>query len=101
MLRSAPGIDVPAGASPSATFAEGRIAGSTGCNRFTGPYSTDGDRLELGAIATTRMACDAPLMALEQAYLEALGRVARWVIEDDELVLHDKDGSELLRFAAG
>ena len=100
LLDSSPGIDVPAGASPSMTFSEGRVAGSTGCNRFTGPYSTDGDRLELGTIASTRMACAPPLMALEQAYLEALGRVARWRIESEALMLSDEQGEELLRFAA-
>jgi len=101
VLDSAPGIDLAAGASPSAAFSEGRVAGSTGCNRFTGPFALDGDRLELGAIASTRMACAPPVMALEQAYLEALDRVAHWRIEDGSLMLSDEQGKDLLRFAAG
>jgi heat shock protein HslJ len=100
VLDSAPGDELPADASPSAAFSAGRIAGSTGCNRFTGPYTLVGDRLELGAIAVTRMACAPPILALEQAYLEALGKVARWRIEGDALVLADENSTELLRFAA-
>jgi heat shock protein HslJ len=99
-LESASGFELPAGASASATFADGRIAGSTGCNRLTAACTFDGDRLELGPIASTRMACAPPLMALEQAYLDALGRVARWRIDDRALSLRDEHGAELLRFAA-
>ena len=100
-LESAPGIDLPAGSSASATFADGRVAGSTGCNRFTAEYTLEGDRLELGVIASTRMACAPPLLALEQAYVGALGNVARWRIEGDALALSDEQGTELLRFAPG
>ncbi len=101
VLESAPGIDLPAGGSASATFADGRVSGSTGCNRFTAAYTLEGDQLELGMIASTRMACAPPLLALEQAYVAALGRVARWRIEGEDLTLSDAQGNELLRFAPG
>ena len=101
VLESAPGIDLPPGGSPSATFADGRVSGSTGCNRFTAAYALEGDQLELGMIASTRMACAPPLLSVEQAYVAALGRVARWRIEGEVLTLSDEQGSELLRFAPG
>ena len=46
----ASGIDVEGweAVAPSATFERGRVAGSTGCNRFGGAYTVDGDALELG-----------------------------------------------------
>ena len=44
-------------AAPSANFEGGRIAGSTGCNRFTAPYTVDSDALELDPIVATKMAC--------------------------------------------
>jgi heat shock protein HslJ len=96
------GIDVPGweATAPSATFAEGRIAGSTGCNRFTGPYTVDGDGLEIGAIASTKMACLPPADEVERVYLAALARVAKWRSEGDELVLLDGQGAELLRYHA-
>jgi heat shock protein HslJ len=85
---------------PSATFADGRVAGSTGCNRFNGAYTADGESLELSQVASTEMACMPPADAVESAFLAALQRVAVWGVEDDELVLHDADHEEVLRFRA-
>jgi META domain len=67
------GVDVQGweDAAPSASFEDGRLSGSTGCNRYSGPYTVDGDTLEL---------------------------VARWRLEDDEFVLGDADAEKLLRF---
>jgi heat shock protein HslJ len=85
---------------PGATFEEGRVAGSTGCNRFTASYRVDGDALEIGEVASTRMACAPPADAVERAYLEALGRVATWRSEKGELALLDADETEVLRYRA-
>jgi heat shock protein HslJ len=43
----ASGVDVPGWEQtpPSATFNEETVGGSTGCNRFTAPYTVDGDTL--------------------------------------------------------
>ena len=96
----ASGVDVEGWeeVAPSATFEDGRVSGSTGCNRFTGSYTIDGETLELGQIASTRMACLPPGDAVEQAYLAALGQVAAWSVEDDELALLDADDEEVLRY---
>jgi putative lipoprotein len=59
----------------------------------------DGDRLTVGPIATTRMACAPEAMEAEDAFLAALGGAARLVVSEDALVLADEDGQELLRFA--
>ena len=83
---------------PSATFTDDTVGGSTGCNRFTASYTVDGDAMEIGEIASTRMACPPPADAIERAYLAALGRVAAWHIDGSELVLADYDDNELLRF---
>jgi heat shock protein HslJ len=85
---------------PSATFADGTVGGSTGCNRFTAPYTFDGDSLEIGTIAATRMACLPPADQVERAYLDALGQVAGWRREGSSLVLLDDDENELLRYDA-
>jgi heat shock protein HslJ len=84
-------------APPSATFAGETVGGSTGCNRFTGPYTVDGDSLEIGKIALTQIACEPPADAVERGYLDALARVARWRLDGADLVLLDED-DELLRF---
>jgi heat shock protein HslJ len=96
------GLDVEGweSAPPSAMFDDGTVGGSTGCNRFTAGYTVDGDTLELGTIASTKIACLPPADAVERAYLEALGRVAGWRSEDAQLILLDEDGAELLRYRA-
>jgi heat shock protein HslJ len=85
---------------PSATFDDEIVGGSSGCNRFTAPYTVDGDALEIGVVASTQMACPPPADAVERAYLDALGRVAEWRSEGEELALLDGEGGELLRYAA-
>jgi heat shock protein HslJ len=72
---------------PTARFEGGMVSGSTGCNRFTGPYSVEGDTLELGAIASTRMACVPPADAVEREFLAALERVEHWRSDGGSLVL--------------
>lgn len=83
-----------------ATFADGRVAGSTGCNRFTAGYTIDGNALEIGTIAATKMACIPPADEVERAYLAALARVAGWRSAGADLILVDDDGAELLRYRA-
>jgi heat shock protein HslJ len=86
-------------APPSATFADGRVYGSTGCNGYNADYTLDSDSLVLGPIVATRIACLPPRDEVERAYLAALEEVAAWRIDGEELVLLDADESELLRYA--
>ena len=72
---------------PSATFSNGTVSGSAGCNRYTASYTVDGSALEIGDVATTNMACPPPADAVERKFLAALERVEDWRIEDGELVL--------------
>ena len=51
---------------------EKRVTGSTGVNRFSGPYELSGGSLRFGRLATTRRAGLPELMRLEDAYLQAL-----------------------------
>ena len=92
------GVPWALAAGPSATFSNGTVAGSTGCNRFSASYTLDGDALEIGRVASTQMACAPPADKVEREYLAALDQVAGWRRAGDELVLSDADGKELLRF---
>ncbi len=63
------------GTSLTAVFGpDGTVAGSAGCNNFTGTYTVDGTKLTIGALATTRKACASPDGITEQEtdYLAAL-----------------------------
>jgi heat shock protein HslJ len=97
-LVSGRGIELPDDVAPTITLTDGRAYGTTGCNRYSGGYALDGERIELGAIASTRMACAPPLDALELAFLEALAKIVRWQVEGGMLTLRDEHGGELLRF---
>ena len=68
-----------------------RAAGFSGCNRFTGGYSTEGDAvtgnpLSFGPLAGTMMAC-AEGDELERRYLVALGEVNAYLLEEQTLSL--------------
>ena len=63
------------GTSLTAVFGpDGHVAGSAGCNDFTGTYTVDGTKLTIGALATTRKACASPegIMEQETDYIAAL-----------------------------
>jgi heat shock protein HslJ len=90
---------VPDGILATAVFADGRVAGSTGCNRWSAPFEVDGSRLHLGPAAMTMMACEPDRTAVERGFTGALARVAGWSIEGHALLLLDADGRPILRFA--
>ena len=87
----------PAGA--TLVFAEGQVGGTSGCNRFSGPYSAAsggvvGPSFQIGPMASTRRMCG-PEQAFETRYFDALRGARRWLVDDDELELIGK-GERLL-----
>lgn len=76
----------------------GRVAGSSGCNRFTGRYRLTGESLQLGPLAGTRMAClSAEAAELERRYLAALEKVRGFEIAADGVLrLTGPDGGPIL-----
>ncbi len=77
-----------------------RIAGSGGCNRFMGGYELQsGDRLTLGKLAMTFMACPEG-METERDFTAALEQVRSWKILGEHLELYDGAGAFLARFEA-
>jgi heat shock protein HslJ len=82
---------------PTVQFgADGSVHGTTGCNRYTGRYTLDGDELALAPMATTRMMCSTELMEQEMAFLAALSWIAGAAVVDGELVLTDLDEAPVL-----
>lgn len=83
--------------------ADGRLSGRSAVNRYSGQLkiSEDGSvTMDMSAIASTRMAGPPELMALEQAYLGALGSVSRARHTADTLTLLSDDGATILHFGA-
>ena len=65
---------------------EGIVFGSTGCNRFSGTYTMDEDRLNINVLVVTVIMCDFG-METETAFLEAFRDQLTYQIEFNRLVL--------------
>lgn len=71
-------------ARPTIRFAfEGTVSGTSGCNQFSGPFRTDGDRILVGELMATKIGCDDPRGNQEQVFLAALSGVTRWRLTED------------------
>ncbi|WP_225099839.1 META domain-containing protein [Streptomyces sp. CoH27] len=84
--------------------AEGKAAGNLGCNQFSARATVHGDRITLGDLRTTRMACAPDRMDFERALASALTTgtlVAK--TDDGKLTLTDGNGDivHLSRNASG
>jgi heat shock protein HslJ len=76
---------------------EARVSGTAGCNRYTAGYTADKGALKFAPAAATRMMCAAPgVMQQEQAFLQALTRVATMRMEGDRLELRAADGALMI-----
>lgn len=72
------GLPAGAGRPIVFSFAEGRLNIEGGCNRIFGGYQVDGDnRLVLGRMASTMMACEPAAMKVDAALSEALAAPAK------------------------
>jgi heat shock protein HslJ len=69
-----------------------RATGFAGCNRMTGAYVLNGDSLQLGPFALTRMAC-LKGMELEKQYVDALQRTRAYRQSAEKLELLDSSGT--------
>ena len=71
--------------------ADGQLSGSAGCNRYTAPYTVDGDKITIGAPATTRMMCPQPIMDQEAQYLAAIELAATYNVQGSRLDLRSAE----------
>jgi len=78
------------------TFGAEEVSGSAGCNRFWASYTTDGDSISFGPAATTRMACEEPLMTQEREFLAALVSAVTWRIDGNVLDMHRADSERAI-----
>lgn len=88
-------VSLAAGSTVTMAFAaDGRAAGSAGCNQYTAGYQAEGTRLRFTAPASTRRMCaDEAVMQREQNFLKALESVATVRIEGDRLEMRDAGGA--------
>lgn len=73
---------------PSISFdAGGRVAGTSGCNRFVGGYELTGEGLSFGQMGATLMACPEALMKQERRMMDALEQVRRFDFDETGALL--------------
>lgn len=75
-----------------------KVAGTGGCNGFSGPSSVAGPgSLLLGPLASTGRACLSMPGSQEDMFFKALESTRKAKIERDQLVLMDESGKQLAR----
>jgi len=86
---------------PSIAFvANGRVAGTDGCNRISAPYTQNGERISFGPMISTRMACPGA-DEVSRRFAEAMQGTTGWRIAGGRLELLGATGTPLAIFAAG
>ena len=87
-------VGVITGTSLTAEFGkDGTLSGNGGCNNYSGPYTVDGDKIKIGPLASTMMACAEPegVMEQETQYLAALQLAESYQVEGGVLELRRTD----------
>ena len=96
-VTALPGQPALTQAAPTLRFADGRVSGSDGCNRYQGTYRSGADGFEVEpTLASTRMACPEPVMHTADAFIAALLQARGARVDGDRLELRSADGSLLL-----
>ena len=77
-------------------FEAERVAGRVGVNRFTGSFTIEGDVIQVGHVASTRMAGSPQLMALEDRFNSHLDGEHETTLEGGVLTLVREEHSMVL-----
>ena len=94
--RSAKGIDMRFPLkTPTLTFNGEQLSGNTGCNNISSTFKTNGNSIDLGGIAMTKMFCEG---VEEHVFTEAINAVKKFRIDGEHLILSNDDSMDLLTF---
>lgn len=85
------------GTTMTATFEEGTIRGSAGCNSYSATYQVVDDTIQVGQVAVTEMFCMEPegVMEQESMLLEFLRDAQTFRFVDEQLQIFRPDGEAL------
>lgn len=79
------------------SLTEGRVTGTTGCNRLSGPVKADTRQIVFGPLITTRMACIGAAGDLEGPFLAAFNAPFAYQVGSGKLTLL-QNGSPIMTF---
>jgi heat shock protein HslJ len=88
-------------AHPNLSFEkDGKVSGSSGCSRFTGTYSLDGDRMHIGSLAAMKNMCPTPdgMLEQEQNIFTTLQDAERYQMTTKRLQIFSKGDARILIF---
>lgn len=77
-----------------------RVAATAGCNRMIGGVDVTARSVSFDQMASTMMACEPPLDALERDFAAALGQARSWQIAGQTLILSDEHDDPVAIFRA-
>lgn len=79
---------------------DGTLTGSAGCNNYSADYQIDRDRLTIGAIAHTEMACTKPegVMGQEAEFFNAIRETSSFATTLTDLELLNTDGAPIAEY---
>ncbi|TYB74891.1 MULTISPECIES: META domain-containing protein [Bizionia] len=72
------------------------VAGFSGCNQFSGSYSSTDSGLEFGLLASTRKMCRPEANTIEQSVLKALNETSRFSEENGVISFYNEEGTVLI-----
>lgn len=80
---------------------DGQVYGNATCNRFSGSYTLNGDKLTINPGAMTLMMCPGEaLIAQERDFIAAISGTTQYKISGDQLTLLAENGDVLATFKA-
>jgi heat shock protein HslJ len=79
---------------------EGAVAGSTGCRRFEGEYTTEADRLVIAPVVLLGLPCEGEARHQDRRIVDLLDAVVGWRRVGDVLTLRDGSGAVLIEAVA-
>jgi heat shock protein HslJ len=84
----------------SLSFADNKLSGTDGCNRYHGSYLLKGKQLTINKqLASTMMACPESVSQQASAYIATLTAVTAYKIDNQQLVLIDASGKTRATFS--
>lgn len=75
---------------------DGKVNGSSGCNRMQGGFTLDDGKINIGPLAMTRMACLDGMGVVEQRFTNALMSAAKAERDGTKLSLFDAEDQKIL-----
>jgi heat shock protein HslJ len=101
MFNGAKWFQVEFGSEISATFVDGKLTGSGGCNDYSADYQTD-DGITIENVTSTELACDVTQEVMDQEtfYLETLPSIKDYEVIGGSLALINAEGEAVMFLGA-